>query len=76
MALETLKGVKEINNHAVKRVEWNQPEDNHIEINDKCNAITFRIQYGPIREKGHNGCQVDEIIKTSLLIVQGLNMKN
>lgn len=75
MALETLRGVEHINGHTVKRVEWNQPEGNHIEVNDKSNAITFKIQDGPIKEVGINGCQVDELVSTALLIVKGLNAK-
>lgn len=75
MALETLKDVTHVNGHEIKRVEWNQPDGNHIEINDKCNAITFKIQNGPIKEVGVNGCQVDEIVSTALLMVKGLNKK-
>ena len=75
MALETLKDVTQVNGHEVHRVEWNQPSDHHIEINDKHNSITFKIQDGPIKENGHNGCQVDEIISTALLIIKGLNKK-
>ncbi len=75
MALETLKGIDSINNHKVHRVEWDQPDNHHIEINDRCNAITFKIQDGPIKEVGVNGCQVDEIISAALLMVKGLNEK-
>jgi len=75
MALETLKGITQVNGHKVHRVDWQQPKDNHIEINDKGNAITFKIQDGAIKEYGHNGCQVDELISTALLMVKGLNAK-
>lgn len=73
MALETLKGVKEIGGFKVKRINWDQPENNHIEINDKCNAITFKIQDGPIKENGVNGAQIDVLAHTLKLIVEGLN---
>jgi len=73
MALDTLKDIKEVNGHKVYRVEWTQPSNNHIEINDKCNAITFKIQDGPIKENGINGCQVDEVIETAKIIIEGLN---
>lgn len=73
MALETLKGVTKINTFDVKRVEWEQPEDNFIEINDKHNAITFKIQNGPIKENGVNGCQVDTLIHAAKKIIEGLN---
>ena len=73
MALETLKDVASVNGHMIRRVKWTQPVDNHIEINEEANAITFKIQNGPIKENGHNGCHLDEVIETSLLILQGLN---
>lgn len=40
--------------------------------NDK-NSISFTIQNGPIREVGLNGCQVDTIIETAKIIIEGLN---
>ena len=75
MALETLKDVTEIDGFAVKQVRWNQPIDNHIEVNNKDNAITFKIQDGPIAEHGVNGCQVDTMIETARIIIHGLNKK-
>jgi len=75
VALETLKKISHINGHEIKRVKWNQPLDNHIEVNDEGNAITFKIQKGPIKENGVNGCQVDELVSAALLIVKGLNKK-
>jgi len=73
MALETLKGLSHINGHEIKRVSWNQPPGNHIEVNETGNAITFNIQNGPIKEKGVNGCQIDDMVSTALLMIQGLN---
>ena len=75
MALETLTDIKTIDGFDVKRVTWQQPPDNHIEINDRDNSITFKIQNGPIKENGVNGCQVDTMVETALLIVRGLNKK-
>lgn len=75
MALETLKDVTEIGGIAVYRVKWANPPDHFIEINDGDNAITFKIQNGPIRENGLNGCQVDTIILTAKKIIEGLNAK-
>ena len=75
MALETLKSIKQIGIYNVKEVEWNQPSDHLIEINHKHNAITFKIQNGPIKEHGINGCQVDTMIKTAKIIIEGLNKK-
>ena len=73
MALETLDGIEEIGGFAVKRIVWKQPEGNYIEINDDANALTFKIQNGPIKEVGVNGCQIDTLIETAKLIIKGLN---
>ena len=73
--LETLKGIESIGGFDVKEVEWNQPESNYIEINHKENAITFKIQNGPIKEVGVNGCQVDTMIETAMIIISSLNEK-
>ena len=75
MALETLAGIKTIDGFGVDRVDWNHPTRSYIEVNDKDNAITFKIQNGPIGENGINGCQVDTLIETARLIVHGLNKK-
>ncbi len=74
MALETLQGVDKIDGFKVHRVEWAQPTSGHfIEINDRDNAITFRIQNGPIKPNGVNGCQVDTLIDAAFKIIYGLN---
>ena len=73
MALNTLKNVKEIGGFEVKRVAWKQPADNFIEINTMGNSIAFNIQDGAIKENGVNGCQVDTIIETAKIIIEGLN---
>lgn len=75
MALETLREVTKIGGVEVKRVEWKQPAQNFIEINDSYNAITFKIQDGPVKKKGVNGCQVDHIIETAKLMLEGLHKK-
>ena len=75
MALETLKNLTEIDGIEIHRVVWKQPPDNFIEINDEHNAITFKIQNGPIGEVGVNGCQVDTLISTAKTIIHKLNKK-
>lgn len=40
--------------------------------NDK-NSLSFTIQNGPVLEHGVNGCQVDTVIETAKLILEGLN---
>lgn len=75
MALETLLNIQTIGDFKVHRVSWKQPPDHFIEINDDDNAITFKIQNGPVKEQGLNGCQVDEIIATARAIIEGLDDK-
>lgn len=75
MALETLREVTKIGGVEVKRVEWNHPVGNFIEINDAHSAITFKIQNGPVKKKGINGCQVDQLLETARLMLDGLNKK-
>ena len=65
--------IAQINGHAVKRVMWTQPESNHIEINDDQNAITFKLQDGPIKEAGVNGCQFTALIEVAQMMLEGLN---
>ncbi len=40
--------------------------------NDK-NSLSFTLQKGPVKERGVNGCQVDTVIETAKLILEGLN---
>jgi hypothetical protein len=46
-----------------------------INITEKMNTISFRLQNGPIKEFGVNGCQVDTMIEAAKLIIGGLNKK-
>ena len=80
MALETLKDVNEIGGFEVGRFEnVNNLLDvvnafeKHIVVDDESNTIAFRIQKGPIKEVGVNGCQVDTLIHAAMLIIKGLN---
>lgn len=85
MALETLKDIEAVNEHKIIRLshngmtkwpnEYTNLDKQHINIDDDQNIISFKIQDGPIKINGHNGCQVDEIISTALLMVKGLNKK-
>src|SRR3954468_22692157 len=51
-----------------------RPESFIYVRNDK-NSLSFTIQNGPIGEVGVNGCQVDTVIETAKLIIEGLNKK-
>ena len=44
-----------------------------ITINHETNEITFKIQNGPIKEVGENGCQLDQLIYIAKVIILGLN---
>lgn len=88
MALETLNGVVSIGGFDVLAerptcdqgiVNWDlfdkQRKAAPIYIDHKVNMISFRIQDGPIKEVGVNGCQVDTLIHTAKAILEGLNEK-
>lgn len=48
---------------------------NFIYVRHDVNSISFTVQNGPIKEVGLNGCQVNEIIETAKVILEGLNKK-
>lgn len=47
----------------------------YVSVDHDANAITFKIQNGPIKEVGENGCQVDELIYIARCIISGLNTR-
>ena len=86
MALETLKDVKEIGGFEVgfpvgpKNEDdfegyenWKDALKKFVIINHCSNTIAFKIQKGPIKEVGVNGCQVDTLIEAAKMIIEGLN---
>jgi hypothetical protein len=78
MALETLKKFNLIGDFCIAHFPNPETDDQHlclnaIQINHEKNIIQFKIQSGPIKEFGKNGCQVDDMIRASLLIIKGLN---
>ena len=77
MALETLKGVEKIGGFEVAHdpIGSTGNYDPHIGIFHEANAIVFKIQDGPIKEHGVNGCQVDTLIHAAKKILEGLNEK-
>ena len=50
-------------------------EDYPISIAFDKNMLSFKLQNGPVKEVGVNGCQVDTIIETAIIIIDGLNKK-
>jgi len=84
MALETLKDVKKIGGFRVIRgkpaiADWDAYEESRkyypIHITDDKNMISFKIQDGPVKENGVNGCQVDTLIEAARIMIEGLNAK-
>ena len=88
MALETLKGIEQIGGFEVMQqrpenedgqVNWKLFDEMRktkpIYVDHDVNMISFRIQNGPIKEVGINGCQVDTLIEAAILILSGLNDK-
>lgn len=86
MALETLKETKIIDGFPVERIvnfefelegEFSEDElkEVGVAIHDKGNTIVFKIQNGPIKENGVNGCQVDTMVHACLMIIEELDKK-
>lgn len=86
MALETLKGVKELGGFVVMAerpkkddgsTDWEkfdeQRKSEPVYIDHEKGMISFRIQDGPVKEKGVNGCQVGTLIHAAYEIIAGLN---
>jgi hypothetical protein len=82
MALETLQGIEQIGGFKIVRVKppemsWDDFDKTRdefpINITERMNTISFKIQNGPIKEVGVNGCQVDTLIEAAKLIIEGLN---
>ena len=46
---------------------------NFIYVRQDKNSLAFTIQNGPVGENGVNGCQVDTVIKTAQVMLEGLN---
>ena len=75
MALETLKGVEEIGGFKVAHYPDHRMNKTFIAVIAPASTITFKIQDGPIKENGVNGCQVDTLIHAARDILNGLNAK-
>lgn len=70
MCLETLKGINEIGGFEVAR---DDDGTTFISIREHTNSIGFKLQNGPIKEVGENGCQIDAVIEAAKLVIEGLN---
>jgi hypothetical protein len=47
----------------------------NIVIDHTLNTIIFKIQNGPIKEKGKNGCQIDDLIEVALEFIKTANSR-
>ena len=75
MALETLQNITEIDGFQVNQMGQLANEKYPVSVCHESNRLEFKIQDGPIKENGSNGCQVDQIIHVAHAIVKGLNGK-
>lgn len=84
MALETLEGTTEIDGfkiirHKPESMSWDDfdklRDEFPINITERMNTISFRLQNGPIKEVGVNGCQVDTLVAAAIIIISELNDK-
>jgi len=48
---------------------------NFIYVRHDKNSLSFTLQNGPIKEVGVNGCQIDTVIETVKVVLEGLNAK-
>lgn len=83
MALETLRGVDKINGVEVAHLDSAIPKEEYLELiknkfivhGKENNTLIFKIQDGPIKEAGLNGCQVTDMIAVAKHIISGLDEK-
>ena len=89
MALETLIGVKRINELNIMtnydrpmkegQVDWvkfdEMRDDFPACVDHEKNMISFKIQNGPIKENGKNGCQLMDMVSVALRMLEELNAK-
>ena len=59
-------------------IDWDAMDefrkDYPIYITDSKNMISFRIQDGPVKENGVNGCQVQTMLVAAKMILEKLNV--
>lgn len=77
MALETLQSLESLDGFSVVHQSVSSQQDlterDFVVIDHESNEITFRIQNGPIGERGINGCQVDTMVAAATEVIRGLN---
>ncbi len=45
----------------------------YINVDYETNTISFKVQNGPIKEVGENGCQINDLIYIALVVIRDLN---
>jgi len=77
--LETLADVKELGGFELSKElaleDWAKDWDEYLHVDLVLNTIAFKLQRGPIKEVGVNGCQVVTILEAAYEIIKGLNKK-
>jgi len=73
MVLQALKSMSEVYGVKVAHSAKDDAEGKYICIDHDENVIGFRMQNGPVKEVGVNGCHVDTIVATSIKIIHHLN---
>lgn len=75
MKLDCLKATQSIG--GFKLIQEGYPTDSdYIFIHHESNSITFRLQRGPIRESGVNGCQIDTLIEAAKILLIEMNKRS
>jgi hypothetical protein len=89
MALGTLKGLTKIGAFDIMlerpkdlstgEVDWAATDElrkkQPIYVDHDAGMISFKIQDGPVKESGVNGCQVDTLIRTAFHMIKELDNK-
>ena len=81
MALEVLKDLAYIGDERIAHLSKKTTEEEYMKLvktsfivhNEPNNAILFKIQDGPVKEVGRNGCQVLSLVHAALEIVSRLD---
>lgn len=83
MALKTLIGIEEIGGFKIVRkrgdLSWDEFDEKRkefpINITEEKGMISFKVQDGPVKEVGVNGCQLTTLIETAKIMLEALNKK-
>ena len=83
MALETLDDVSKIGEVEIAHLDSAIPKEEYLELikskfiihGKENNTIIFKIQDGPIKENGLNGCQVSDMVAVARHIIGELDSK-